>query len=107
MTDPDARYNEEMRRALSAAADLVVPTGDGLDRIRERIVRRPVLFAWFVAYTQDLPRRIFISFRVAMTGLTASGGNGGPGGSSGAAPEPPPGGRKPRFNRESSWIRPT
>ncbi|HEY2576727.1 MAG TPA: hypothetical protein VGI74_10515, partial [Streptosporangiaceae bacterium] len=103
MTEPDDRYSEEMRRALSAAADLIVPAGDGLTKIRERVVHRPAPLAWFVAYTQDLPHRIFTSFRVAATGLTSFGS----GGSSGAAPEPPDGSRKPRFNRESSWVRPT
>ena len=36
MTDPEAEYGERLRRALHAAADGVVPSGDGLERIRTR-----------------------------------------------------------------------
>lgn len=41
MTDPEAEYGERLRRALHAAADNVVPSGDGLDRIRRRITHQP------------------------------------------------------------------
>ncbi len=37
MTEPEAEYGERLRRALHAAADSVVPSGDGLERIRSRI----------------------------------------------------------------------
>ena len=41
MTDPEAEYGERLRRALHAAADGVVPSGDGLERIRSRIAHEP------------------------------------------------------------------
>jgi hypothetical protein len=41
MTDPEAEYGERIRRALHAAADGVVPSGDGLERIRARIAQKP------------------------------------------------------------------
>jgi hypothetical protein len=37
MTEPEIDYGERLRRALHAAGDSVVPSGDGLDRIRHRI----------------------------------------------------------------------
>ena len=41
MTEPDRKFEEEIRRALCAASDLIVPAGDGLNLIRERAARRP------------------------------------------------------------------
>jgi hypothetical protein len=41
MTEPEAEYGDRLRRALHAAADGVVPSGDGLERIRSRIAREP------------------------------------------------------------------
>ena len=54
MKEPDSNYEEAIRRALSAAGDLVVPAGDGLSKIRERAARRP--FALRLALRlRDLP----------------------------------------------------
>lgn len=39
MTEPEAEYGDRLRRALHAAADGVVPSGDGLERIRHRIAQ--------------------------------------------------------------------
>jgi hypothetical protein len=41
MTDREAEYGERLRRALHSAADGIAPSGDGLDRIRQRITHRP------------------------------------------------------------------
>ena len=41
MTDPEAEYGERIRRALHAAADGVVPSTDGLERIRAKIAQKP------------------------------------------------------------------
>jgi hypothetical protein len=69
MTEPDGMYGEEMRRALSAVADLVVPTGDGLAKIRQRTRQRPPAFAWLFAYATYLPRLAAVSFRVPASEL--------------------------------------
>ena len=55
MTEPEAEYGERLRRALHAAADSVVPSGDGLERIRSRIAheRAPDSFGpapWLAAF---------------------------------------------------------
>jgi hypothetical protein len=68
MTEPD-RYGEEIRRALSAAADLVVPAGDGLDIIRKRAARRPPVLAWLLAYVSYLPRQLATQVRVMASEL--------------------------------------
>ena len=41
MTEPEPDYGERLRRALHAAADSVVPSEDGLERIRSRIAHEP------------------------------------------------------------------
>ena len=68
MTEPD-RYGEEIRRALSAAAELVVPAGDGLDIIRKRAARRPPMLAWLLAYVSYLPRQMTTRVRVMASEL--------------------------------------
>jgi hypothetical protein len=68
MTEPD-RYGEEIRRALSAAAELVVPVGDGLDIIRKRAARRPPMLAWLLAYVSYLPRQMTTRVRVMASEL--------------------------------------
>jgi hypothetical protein len=68
MTEPD-KYGEEIRRALSAAAELVVPAGDGLDVIRKRAARRPPVLAWLLAYVSYLPRQIATRVRVIASEL--------------------------------------
>ena len=40
MTEPESEYGERLRRALHAAADGVVPSGDGLERIRSKIAHK-------------------------------------------------------------------
>jgi hypothetical protein len=64
MTEPDGMYGEEIRQALSAAANFVVPDGDGLDKIRQRTRRRSPAFAWLVAYSTYLPRALVNMVRV-------------------------------------------
>ena len=60
MTEPEAEYGERMRRALHAAADSVVPSGDGLERIRSRIAHEPsreglgLLLGWLRSVTADV-----------------------------------------------------
>src|SRR5215467_11824770 len=58
MTEPDQKFEEEIRRALCAASDLIVPAGDGLNKIRERTSRRPPAIAWLLAYAVSLPRQL-------------------------------------------------
>src|SRR5579875_1172472 len=58
MTEPDGMYGEDIRHALSAVADLVVPTGDGLGKIRQRTRHRPPALAWLFAYGTYLPRAL-------------------------------------------------
>ncbi len=52
MTEPEADYGERLRRALHAAADTVVPSGDGLERIRRRTARTPAQdgLGWLAAW---------------------------------------------------------
>ncbi len=60
MTDPEAEYGERLRRALHAAADGVVPSGDGLERIRTRIAHEParegfgLLLGWLRSLAADV-----------------------------------------------------
>jgi hypothetical protein len=60
MTEPEAEYGERLRHALHAAADSVVPSGDGLERIRSRIAHEPardgpgLLLGWLRAVTADV-----------------------------------------------------
>jgi hypothetical protein len=68
MTEPD-RYGEELRRALTAAAELVVPAGDGLDIIRRRAARRPRVLAWLLAYVSYVPRQLTTRVRVMASEL--------------------------------------
>jgi hypothetical protein len=69
MTEPDGMYGEEIRHALSAVADLVVPAGDGLAKIRQRTSHRPPAFAWLYAYATHLPRALIVSFRIPASEL--------------------------------------
>jgi hypothetical protein len=46
MTDPLDAYGDALRRALHAEADSVVPSADGLERIRTRINERQRRFGW-------------------------------------------------------------
>ena len=46
MTDPLDAYGDALRRALHAEADAVMPSGDGLERIRTRINERQRRFGW-------------------------------------------------------------
>jgi len=64
MTEPDGMYGEELRHALSAVADLVVPDGDGLKKIRQRTRHRPPAISWLIAYGTFLPRALINSVRV-------------------------------------------
>jgi hypothetical protein len=69
MTEPDGMYGEDVRHALSAVADLVVPAGDGLAKIRQRTSHRPPAFAWLYAYGSYLPRVVIVLFRVPASEL--------------------------------------
>lgn len=73
MTEPNGMLEEEIRRALRTAGDLVVPAGDGLHKIRERTVyqRRPL--AWLFAYAAYLLSVPFVWLRVVASELTARG----------------------------------
>ena len=72
MTEPDSKFEEEVRRALCAAGDLVVPAGDGLNKIRARSARRPYALAWILAYATHLPRRLLTWLRVAGSEVNAT-----------------------------------
>lgn len=65
MTEPDARYGEELRRALSVVVDPLQPAGDGLERIRARTAHRSPVLAWFTAYVTYLPAALVTWVRVA------------------------------------------
>ena len=60
MTEPETEYGERLRRALRAAADGVVPSGDGLERIRSRIAHEPardtfgLLLGWLRSLAADV-----------------------------------------------------
>lgn len=50
-------YEDVLRRALHAAADLVEPSGDGLERIRARLTTpQPAVVAWVMAGYSDALR---------------------------------------------------
>ncbi len=50
MSQLEYDYDEVLRRALHAAADMVEPAGDGLERIRARLTApRQLAFAWMLA----------------------------------------------------------
>jgi hypothetical protein len=69
MTEPDGMYGEDIRHALSAVAELVVPAGDGLAKIRQGTRHRPPAVAWLYAYATYLPRVLIVSFRVPASEL--------------------------------------
>jgi hypothetical protein len=72
MTEPDRKFEEEIRRALYAAGDLVVPAGDGLNKIRERAARQPPAPGWFAARVARLPRQLARGAGVAATEIAAT-----------------------------------
>jgi hypothetical protein len=72
MTEPDRKFEEEIRRALYAAGDLIVPAGDGLNKIRDRAARRPPVLGWLLAYTAHLPRQLVHGTRVAASEVVAT-----------------------------------
>jgi hypothetical protein len=72
MTEPDSTFEEEIRRALCTAGDLVVPAGDGLQKIRERAVYRRHPLAWLFADAAHLLTRPFGWLRVAASELAAT-----------------------------------
>ena len=72
MTEPDRKFEEEIRRALYAASDLIVPAGDGLNKIRERAARRPPAVGWLLAYAVHLPRQLAHGGRVAASEVAAT-----------------------------------
>jgi hypothetical protein len=72
MTEPDRKFEEELRRALCAASDLVVPAGDGLNKIRERAARRPPALGWLLASVARLPRQLVRGGRVAASEVAAT-----------------------------------
>ena len=72
MTEPDRKFEEEIRRALCAASDLIVPAGDGLNLIRERAARRPPALRWLLAYAAHLPRQLVRASTVAASEVAAT-----------------------------------
>jgi hypothetical protein len=72
MTEPNGMLEEEIRRALRTAGDLVVPVGDGLHKIRERTVYRRRPLAWLFAYAAYLLSVPFVWLRVVASELTAA-----------------------------------
>ena len=72
MTEPDRKFEEEIRRALYAASDLIVPAGDGLNKIRERAARRPPAVGWLLACAVHLPRQLAHGGRVAASEVAAT-----------------------------------
>ena len=72
MTEPNGMLEEEIRRALRTAGDLVVPAGDGLHKIRERTVYQPRPLAWLFAYAAHLLGRPFVWLRVAGSEVIAT-----------------------------------
>ena len=72
MTEPDRKFEEEIRRALCAASDLIVPAGDGLNLIRERAARRPLVPRWLLAYATHLPRQLVRAGTVAASEVAAT-----------------------------------
>jgi len=72
MTEPDGKFEEEIRRALCTAGDLVVPAGDGLHKIRERTVYRPRPLAWLFAYAAHMLSRPLVWLRVAGSEIAAT-----------------------------------
>ena len=72
MTEPDRKFEEEIRRELCAASDLIVPAGDGLNLIRERAARRPLALRWLLAYATHLPRQLARAGTVAASEVAAT-----------------------------------
>ena len=72
MTEPDRKFEEEIRRALCAASDLIVPAGDGLNLIRERAARRPPALRWLLACAAHLPRQLVRASTVAASEVAAT-----------------------------------
>src|SRR5438874_10051340 len=72
MTGPDSKFEEEIRRALRSASDLVVPAGDGLNKIRERAARRRTALGWLLAYAAHLPNQLARGLRVAGSEVAAT-----------------------------------
>src|ERR1700722_8642640 len=105
MTEADGKYGEELRSALCAAADVVVPVGDGLEKIRARTTRRMPAFYWVHGYFPYVPRQTVYRLRMAGSWLpAAAAGNADVPGSLRATRDRmglKPGGRKP-----AQWLRP-
>jgi hypothetical protein len=105
MTEADGKYGEELRSALCAAADVVVPVGDGLEKIRARTTRRVPALDWVQGYFPYAPRQTVYRLRMAGSWLAAAAaGNADVSGSLRATRDRmglKPGGRKP-----AQWLRP-
>jgi hypothetical protein len=107
MTEADGKYGEELRSALCAAADVVVPVGDGLEKIRTRTARRLHALDWAQGYFPYVPQRSVYRLRMAGSWLAAAAaGRGDLGGSLRAARDRM--GLKPgHHNRKpAQWLRP-
>jgi hypothetical protein len=107
MTEADGKYGEELRSALCAAADVVVPVGDGLEKIRTRTARRLHALDWAQGYFPYVPQRSVYRLRMAGSWLaTAAAGRADLGGSLRAARDRM--GLKPgHHNRKpAQWLRP-
>jgi cell division septation protein DedD len=107
MTEADGKYGEELRSALCAAADVVVPVGDGLEKIRARTARRLHALDWAQGYLPYVPQRSVYRLRMAGSWLAAAAaGRADLGGSLRAARDRM--GLKPgHHNRKpAQWLRP-
>ncbi len=77
MTEPQAEYDDRLRRALNAAADGVVPSADGLERIRHRIAEQrsqgslAMLIGWLTAALMDF-KYLLWGLRSAMPPVSAA-----------------------------------
>ena len=100
MTASDPDYDDILRRALHAAAESVEPSGDGLERIRERLARPPLLSfssiaAWYSVVAVRLTGWAGPAFGTAAEIFRAAVDRFRP-------PHARPGHAKPRFG----WLRP-
>jgi hypothetical protein len=72
MTEADSKYGEELRSALCAAADAVVPVGDGLEKIRVRTARRMHALDWWYGFIPYVPQRAVFGAKVAASWIAVA-----------------------------------
>ena len=106
MTEPDRKFEEDLRRALCAASDLVVPAGDGLNKIRERTARQSPILGWLLAYVVYLPRQLVRAGRVAASEVAATAHGSSSLGLVVASARRWPGGARQLLRTPGIWLRP-